>query len=79
MEENAVAGGAGSAVNEYLAASGRSTALLNIGLTDVYVEHASREECLSEAGLDASGIERQVRERLQRMGRESGLRPASSG
>jgi 1-deoxy-D-xylulose-5-phosphate synthase len=56
VEENAVAGGAGSGVNEMLAAEGRVTEILNIGLGDCFLEHATREECLHQAGLDVDGI-----------------------
>jgi len=78
VEENAVAGGAGSGVNEHLAAAGKVVTAFNIGLRDVYIEHASREECLSEAQLDEAGIERQVRERLQSLGAGADLRSASA-
>jgi len=56
VEENAVAGGAGSGVNELLAAEGLSTPVLNLGLDDHFVPHGTREECLQMAGLDAEGI-----------------------
>src|SRR5699024_9119795 len=39
LEENVVAGGAGSAVNELLLAEGRAAAVLNLGLPDAFVEH----------------------------------------
>jgi 1-deoxy-D-xylulose-5-phosphate synthase len=55
-EDNAVAGGAGSAVAELLAAKNLQTPLLQIGLPDAFLEHASREQLLSEAGVDAAGI-----------------------
>lgn len=56
VEENAIAGGAGSGVNEALAAEGIAADILNIGLDDDYIQHASREECLHQAGLDSEGI-----------------------
>jgi 1-deoxy-D-xylulose-5-phosphate synthase len=56
VEENAIAGGAGSGVNELLAAEGLSMAVLNIGLEDTFLPHATREECLRQAGLDSAGI-----------------------
>lgn len=56
MEDNAVAGGAGSAVNEFLAAHRLSVPVINLGLPDRFLEHASREEVLADAGLDTSGI-----------------------
>ncbi|MCG8045352.1 MAG: 1-deoxy-D-xylulose-5-phosphate synthase [Candidatus Thiodiazotropha endolucinida] len=56
LEENVVMGGAGSAVNEYLASSGRQVRVLNLGLPDRYLDHASHQQQLSEAGLDSEGI-----------------------
>jgi 1-deoxy-D-xylulose-5-phosphate synthase len=56
VEENAIAGGAGSGINELLAAEGLSADILNIGLGDDYIQHATREECLHQAGLDSEGI-----------------------
>ncbi|SFU93511.1 1-deoxy-D-xylulose-5-phosphate synthase [Halomonas korlensis] len=64
LEENVVAGGAGSAVNELLAAQGVKVALLNLGLPDTFVEHGKPAELLSECGLDAPGIEASIRARL---------------
>lgn len=60
VEENAVAGGAGSAVNELLARIGLNLPVLNIGLADDFIEHGTREECLSLALLDEVGILQQV-------------------
>jgi 1-deoxy-D-xylulose-5-phosphate synthase len=60
LEENVVAGGAGSAVGECLRAHGIETALHHIGIPDRFIEHGSREDCLEMAGIDAAGIERQV-------------------
>jgi 1-deoxy-D-xylulose-5-phosphate synthase len=56
VEDNAVAGGAGSAVAELLAARSVQTPLLQVGLPDAFLEHASREQLLSEAGIDSAGI-----------------------
>lgn len=62
VEENVVAGGAGSGVNEYLASAGLSTPTLNLGLPDQYLDHGSQTGLLSECGLDANGIESAVLE-----------------
>ncbi|MEW8624362.1 MAG: 1-deoxy-D-xylulose-5-phosphate synthase [Candidatus Thiodiazotropha sp.] len=56
VEENVVQGGAGSAVNEFLAAEGIQVNLINLGLPDRYLDHASHQEQLAEAGLDYAGI-----------------------
>ena len=65
VEENAVAGGAGSGVNELLAAAGITVNILNIGIPDRYIEHGSRNDCLAMAGLDVNGILEQVNNRLK--------------
>jgi 1-deoxy-D-xylulose-5-phosphate synthase len=56
LEENVVAGGAGSGVNEYLSAAGIATPTLNLGLPDRYIDHGSQTALLAECGLDAAGI-----------------------
>ena len=56
VEENAVAGGAGSGVNELLAVENVNVPVLNIGLADTFLQHGTREEVLHLAGLDAEGI-----------------------
>lgn len=64
VEENAVMGGAGSAVLECLAAKGIAKPVLQIGLPDRFVEHGEQAELWSECGLDAAGIESAVRARF---------------
>jgi 1-deoxy-D-xylulose-5-phosphate synthase len=64
LEENAIAGGAGSAVGECLAAAGVSVSMLNLGLPDCYPEHGTRAEVLQDAGLDAAGILAAINSRL---------------
>ncbi|REL36453.1 1-deoxy-D-xylulose-5-phosphate synthase [Thalassotalea euphylliae] len=56
VEDNAIAGGAGSAVNEYLLSQGRAIKVLNIGLPDVFIKHGTQEEIHQELGLDCQGI-----------------------
>jgi 1-deoxy-D-xylulose-5-phosphate synthase len=56
LDENAIPGGAGSAVGECLAAHGVSVLLLNLGLPDRYIEQGSRAEMLHDACLDEAGI-----------------------
>ena len=60
LEDNAIAGGAGSGVAECLAAHGVTLPILHLGLPDTYLEHGSREEVLSEAGLDLLGIRQAI-------------------
>ncbi|MFM2320046.1 MAG: 1-deoxy-D-xylulose-5-phosphate synthase [Pseudomonadota bacterium] len=61
LEDNAVQGGAGSAVNEYLAAAGLSVQVLNLGIPDTYIEHALREQQLVACELDAASLVRRIR------------------
>ena len=56
LEENAVAGGAGSAIAEVLCAEGLTPSLLQIGIPDRFIEHGSRESCLAAAGLDTASL-----------------------
>jgi 1-deoxy-D-xylulose-5-phosphate synthase len=60
IEENAVAGGAGSAVGEALAAAGLAVPLRQIGIPDRFIEHGSRGSCLAAAGLDDAGLSASV-------------------
>jgi 1-deoxy-D-xylulose-5-phosphate synthase len=71
LEEGAIAGGAGSAVLELLAAEGVSRPVLQLGLPDRFIEHGDPALLLARLGLDAEGIERAVRERFGAL-----LRPA---
>ncbi|ALM50941.1 1-deoxy-D-xylulose-5-phosphate synthase [Halomonas huangheensis] len=64
LEENVVAGGAGSGVNELLAAEGVQVAILNLGLPDVFAEHGKPVELLRDCGLDADSLESAIRQRL---------------
>lgn len=73
LEDNVVAGGAGSGVAELLNAEGVAMPVLHLGLPDAFQHHASREDLLAEAGLDAAGIRRAVLARwpdLDRAGAE---------
>ena len=72
VEENVVAGGAGSAVAEALAADGVTVPLLMLGLPDQFVEHGDSQQLLAECGLDGAGIARAIREHLDESGRRPG-------
>ncbi|MEX2151589.1 MAG: 1-deoxy-D-xylulose-5-phosphate synthase [Steroidobacteraceae bacterium] len=56
LEENVVAGGAGSAVLEHLQRIGAAIPVLQIGVPDGFVEHGTREDNLTAAGLDLPSI-----------------------
>jgi 1-deoxy-D-xylulose-5-phosphate synthase len=72
VEENVVAGGAGAAVAEALAADGVSIPMLHLGLPDAFVEHGDPQLLLADCGLDAPGIARAIRERMSQAGRRPG-------
>ncbi len=64
LDENVVAGGAGSAIAELLAEHDLAPHVLHIGLPDRLIQHGSREEMLEDAGLTAAQIEQKIRARL---------------
>jgi 1-deoxy-D-xylulose-5-phosphate synthase len=64
VEENAVMGGAGSAVAEALARHGVATPVLHLGLPDRFVEHGDSAKLLAECGLDAAGIAAAIKARM---------------
>jgi len=68
IEENAIMGGAGAAVGEFLASQAVVKPLLHLGLPDIYVEHAKPAQMLAECGLDAAGIEASVTARMAKLG-----------
>lgn len=65
LEEHAVMGGAGSAVNEYLLnhTSGieQQLDIKNIGIADEFIAHGSHDEQLADCGLDVAGVTSQLR------------------
>ena len=61
LEEHAIMGGAGSAVNESLQAQNLLKPVLNIGLPDRFLAQATHAQMLHDIGLDAQGIARQVK------------------
>ncbi|HUP29931.1 MAG TPA: transketolase C-terminal domain-containing protein, partial [Usitatibacter sp.] len=72
IEESVAAGGAGSAVAEALAAEGLAVPILHLGLPDTFVEHGDALQLLADCGLDAAGIVRAVRKRLESAERRPG-------
>jgi 1-deoxy-D-xylulose-5-phosphate synthase len=67
VEENAVSGGAGSAVNECLAAHGNTVNILNLGFPDTYVGQGTQAEMLAEWGLDSEGLLNSINSRLKQL------------
>jgi 1-deoxy-D-xylulose-5-phosphate synthase len=64
LEDNVVAGGAGSAVNEMLLKINTDSKILNIGLPDEFIEHGDQEQQKVINGLDGEGITKSIREKL---------------
>lgn len=56
LEEHVIAGGAGSAVNEILAAKQFIMPILNLGIPDCYIEQGTQAQLLAQCGLDVKGI-----------------------
>ena len=65
LEDNAIMGGAGSAVNELLMRSKQCKPVLNLGLPDRFVEQGTQEEIYALLGLDGAGIQRSIEQWLQ--------------
>ena len=64
VEENAVMGGAGSAVAEALAERSIAPPLLQLGLPDRFIDHGDQAQLLAAVGLDRKGIVSAIRARL---------------
>ena len=64
IEDGAVSGGAGSAVNEWAQENKIKSQIVICGIPDKFIEHASREEMLEMTGLDTTGILARVRDYL---------------
>jgi 1-deoxy-D-xylulose-5-phosphate synthase len=68
LEENVVAGGAGSAVTECLNKREVMLPVLQLGLPDRFVDHGKHGELLKECGLDPEGIRSAIASRIDRLG-----------
>ncbi|WP_297927566.1 1-deoxy-D-xylulose-5-phosphate synthase [uncultured Agitococcus sp.] len=64
VEEHAIMGGAGSAVNEFIFAQNLGVSVLNLGIPDAFIEHASHSDMLKACGLDAQGIINTIKQRI---------------
>ena len=56
VEENALQGGAGSAVNEVLVELAADVRILNLAIPDEFIGHGDHQQQLADCGLDAAGI-----------------------
>jgi len=71
LEENTIAGGAGSAVNEFLQREGVLMPVLNLGLPDRFQSHGSHGQMLAEIGLDSKGILAAIKARLEKLPKQT--------
>ncbi len=65
VEENVIAGGAGTAVSEYLAAAAISIPILHLGIPDQFIDHGKHSQQLESVGLDTAGMLKKIDERLE--------------
>ena len=64
IEENAIAGGAGSAVNEYVVSNALECQLLNLGVPDLFIDQDEPANMREVVGLTAANLESQINSRL---------------
>lgn len=62
LEENTIAGGAGSTINDYLASQAIPSNVLNLGLPDKFIHHGEPQTLLARCGLDTKGIINSIKE-----------------
>ena len=65
LEDNVIAGGAGSAVNEKLLELNSSSKVLNLGLPDGFIEHGDQEQQKIMNNLDGTGVRKAIEQKLQ--------------
>ena len=65
LEDGSIAGGAGSAVQEFCMEHNIKIRSKLFGIEDKFIEHASREEMLEEANLTSIKIERVLKDMLE--------------
>jgi 1-deoxy-D-xylulose-5-phosphate synthase len=73
LEENVIAGGAGSAVSEYLNQQNRWMPVLQLGLPDAFIDHGKHAQLLSDIGLDTPGILASIRQRTAQIAMFQGI------
>jgi 1-deoxy-D-xylulose-5-phosphate synthase len=76
VDENVIAGGAGSGVNEVLAAHGIPQLIANLGLPDRLLQHGSRDDMLADARLTSASIEADIRRYREKAGTDQDAKSA---
>jgi len=77
VEENVIAGGAGSGVAEALAAEGIVVPILHLGLPDRFIDHGDPAQLLADCGLDARGIAAAILARVGQRRPDARAKPAA--
>ena len=77
VEENVVAGGAGSGVSELLADEGVTVPTLHLGLPDRFVDHGDPAMLLAQVGLDGKGIAASIEAHFGQHKAEPRVKPAA--
>lgn len=67
VEDNAILGGAGSAVNEVVVKNSIQTKIVNLGVPDKMIPHGNQDDILSDLGLDVSGIMKTTNDHIASM------------
>ena len=67
VEDNAILGGAGSAVNEVIQKNNIEANITNLGVPDNIVPHGSQDEIFAELGLDVCGLQNQTNDHIKKM------------
>ncbi len=66
VEDGVLKGGFGSAIIEFMCDNGYSAEVRRLGIPDYFVEQGTQEELYKECGFDAEGIEKTIRELIQK-------------
>ena len=67
LEENAIMGGAGSGINEFLMRERKMIPVLNLGLPDFFIPQGSQDELIADLGLDSQGILNAIEQYQQKL------------
>jgi 1-deoxy-D-xylulose-5-phosphate synthase len=78
VEENVIAGGAGSAVGEALAQAGVEIPLLMLGLPDEFIDHGDPAFLIAQSGLDPKGIAASISRRFGPLAGQAWSKPAAA-
>ena len=76
VEENVVQGGAGSAINEFLAEHGIPQPIINYGMPDRLLQHGSRDDMLEDAELTAEGLSEFIQQYFEKTGQATSAKTA---